>query len=262
MLRRLLSPRWLGALVLAALFAVAAYHLGWWQYHRHEAKVERNALLDRHYTAEPVPLPSVLTPAGYRAGTEWTRVTVTGEYVAGPVFARGRPNQGEVGLEALYAFRPADGGPDVLVDRGWVPPSSAGASELPTAPPAPDGEVTVVGWLRPSEDRLDRPAAAGQVANLSVPDAATALRTPLLPGYVLLQSERTASGATPERPAPLAPPNRDLGPHLAYAYQWWATTVLGFVLVGLGVRREQRLADPVRYPPKPKKVRIWDEEDA
>lgn len=261
MLRRLFSPRWLGALVLAGLFAVAAYHLGWWQYHRHEAKVERNALLDRNYGAAPVPVESVLTPAGYRPGTEWTRVTTTGEYVAGPVFARGRPNAGEVGLEVLYAFRPSTGGPDVLVDRGWVAPSRGGATELPTPPPAPSGEVTVVGWLRPSEASLDRPAAPGQVPNLSVQDAAAALRTPVLPGYVLLQSERTADGATPPRPTPLAPPDRDLGAHLAYAYQWWMSTVLGFVLVGLGVRREERLAHPERHPAKPKKVRIWDEED-
>ena len=52
-LRRLLTPRWLGALLLAVLFAVACYHLGWWQYHRHEAKVARNERLDAHYRADP-----------------------------------------------------------------------------------------------------------------------------------------------------------------------------------------------------------------
>ena len=50
--RRLVTPRWLGALVLAALFAVACYHLGWWQYDRHLAKAERNERLDEHYRGD------------------------------------------------------------------------------------------------------------------------------------------------------------------------------------------------------------------
>jgi cytochrome oxidase assembly protein ShyY1 len=260
-LRRLLSPRWLGALVLAGLFAVASYHLGWWQYHRYESKVARNAQLDRNYAASPVPVTSVLTPAGFRAGTGWTRVTATGRYVAGPIFARARPNDGATGMEALWAFRPAGGGPDVLVDRGWVPLSARGASELPDVAPAPTGQVTVVGWLRPSEESRDKAPTPGTIANLSVSDAAAALGTPLLPGYVLLQQETGPDGSTPPRPQALEPPDRDLGPHQAYAYQWWLFMAAGFVLVGVGVRREEHLAHPEKYPPKEKKVRIWDEED-
>ncbi len=261
MLRRLVSPRWLGALVLAALFAVACYHLGFWQYHRHEAKVERNTLLDEHYRADPVPVADVIAGDGVPPEAEWTRVTVRGTYVEGPLFVRGRPNEGTVGLEVLWALRPADGGTDVLVDRGWVPVSERGAGVLPDVPPAPSGDVTVIGWARPGERSRDKAPAPGQIANLSVRDAAQALGATLLPGYVLLESERVPDGSTPPRPQALAPPDRSLGPHLAYAYQWWMTTVLGFVLVGFGVRREQRLARPEKYPPKPKKVRIWDEED-
>ena len=59
--KRLVTPRWLGALLLAALFAAACYHLGWWQYDRHLAKAERNERLDEHYRATPVPLSQVLT---------------------------------------------------------------------------------------------------------------------------------------------------------------------------------------------------------
>lgn len=262
MLRRLLSPQWLGALLLSALFAVAAYHLGFWQYHRHEAKVERNALLDAHYRADPVPLDSVLGDTAPGTDDDWTRVSVSGEYVAGPLFVRGRPNAGEVGLEVLWALRPSGGGTDVLVDRGWVAASDRGASTLPSVAPAPTGEVTVVGWVRPSEPTRERAPAPGQIANLSVADAADALGLALRPGYVLLDAETLPDGSTPPRPAPLEPPDRGLGAHLAYAYQWWMSTVLGFVLVAFGVRREERLAHPERYPAKERKTRIWDEEDA
>lgn len=262
MLRRLFTPRWLGALLLAALFAVACYHLGWWQYHRHEAKAERNARLDAHYRAEPVPVAEVLTPAGLALEDEWTRVTVSGEYVAGPVYARNRINEGQAGLEVLWALRPEAGGPDVVVDRGWVAPSRLGASTLPPVAAAPTGPVEVTGWVRRGEASRGKRMPPGQVASIEVGEVGAALGSPsVLPGYVLLQSERRPDGSSPERPQPLGPPDRSLGPHLAYAYQWWLTTVLGFVLIGLGVRREVRAEDPVGHPRRPKRTRIWDEED-
>ena len=261
-LRRLMTPRWLGTLLLAAVFAVACYHLGWWQYHRHEAKVARNDRLDAHYTATPVPLPGVLTPAGLDADDEWTRVTVTGRYAGGPVFVRSRTLEGETGLEVLWALRPDAGGPDVVVDRGWVPPSDGGASVLPEVDPAPTGAVTVTGWVRRSEASRGRELPPGQIASLDVAEAGRELGSAaVLPGYVLLQTEAVTGGSTPVRPEPLAAPDRSLGPHLAYAYQWWLTMAVGFVLVWFGVRREVRAADPVRYPPKAGKTRIWDEED-
>jgi cytochrome oxidase assembly protein ShyY1 len=261
-LRRLVTPRWLGALVLAALFAVLCYQLGWWQYDRHLAKVERNERLDEHYRADPVPLGWVLTPAGLDPDDEWTRVTVRGRYANGPVFVRNRTLDGRAGLEVVWALRPDAGGPDLVVNRGWVAASDRGASTLPPVAPAPQGEVDVTGWVRRGEASRNRDLPAGQVASLNVPDAAGALGSPqVLPGYVLLESERLADGSAPQRPTPLSSPDRSLGPHLAYAYQWWLTMALGFFLVWFGIRRELRAEDPQRYAPKPKKTRIWDEED-
>jgi len=262
-LRRLITPRWLGALVLAALFSVACYHLGWWQYHRHEAKAQRNDRLDAHYAAAPVPLSSVLTPGGaLPLRDDWTRVTVRGTYAGGPVFVRSRTLDGETGLEVLWALRPDAGGPDVVVDRGWVAPSRAGANVLPQVPPAPDGQVTVTGWVRRGEASRGRDLPQGQIASLDVREAGRELgSSAVLAGYVLLQSESVPDGTTPPRPRPLGEPDRGLGPHLAYAYQWWLTMALGFVLVWFGIRRELRAEDPEKYPPKEKKVRIWDEED-
>ena len=72
------------------------------------------------------------------------------------------------------------------------------------------------------------------------------------------------------RPTRLDPPDTDLGPHLAYALQWWLAAP-GRARAGLR-RRPPRVArgrfeddlaagrTPV--PVRARKVRIWDEEDA
>jgi cytochrome oxidase assembly protein ShyY1 len=261
-LRRLVTPRWLGALLLAAAFAVACYHLGWWQYHRHEAKVARNERLDDHYRATPVPLSSVLTTAGLDPADEWTRVTVTGKYDGDPVFVRGRTVEGEAGLEVLWALRPDAASPAVIVDRGFVPPSDEGAGVLPGVDPAPDETVTVTGWVRRGEASRGKQSPPGQVASINVQEAAVELGLSAVePGYVLLESEVLPDGSSPPRPQALGDPDRSLGPHLAYAYQWWFLMAVGFVLIPFGIRRELRLENPGKYPRAPGRTRIWDEED-
>ena len=131
---------------------------------------------------------------------------------------------------------------------------------VPDIPAAPQGEVTVVGWVRPLENTDRKALPAGQVASISLPDVERAWQTTVLDGYVVLDSEAVANGTTPARPAPLADPDRSLGPHQAYAFQWWLSMPVGLLLIWLGLRRELRDEEPDR-PAKPKKVRIWDEED-
>jgi len=258
--RRLLTLRWLGALAIAILYAVGAYHLGHWQYGRHEFKVERNALLDAHYRADPVPVTDVLTDRPVnRAADDWTRVSATGTYAGSQLLVRNRPNNSVFGYEVLAPLELADGR-TVVVDRGWVANSERGASVVPDVPGAPAGEVTVVGWVRPLETTQGKTLPTGQVASISLPDAEKAWGRDVLDGYVVLDSERTADGSAAPRPARLADPDRSLGPHQAYAFQWWMSMPVGLLLIWLGIRRELRDEDPDR-PLKPKKVRIWDEED-
>ncbi|MEO7270235.1 MAG: SURF1 family protein [Knoellia sp.] len=260
MFRRLFTPRWMGALALAVLYAVLGYHLGQWQYGRHEFKVERNALLDAHYRADPVPVSDVLTDRPVnRAADDWTRVTTSGTYAGQQLLVRNRPNNGVFGYEVLAPLRLADGS-TVVVDRGWVENSARGAAVIPDIPPAPQGQVTVVGWVRPLENTDRKALPTGQVASISLPDVERAWDTTVLDGYLVLDSESVPDGTTPARPAPLADPDRSLGPHQAYAFQWWLSMPVGLLLIWLGLRRELRDEDP-DGPAKPKKVRIWDEED-
>lgn len=260
MLRRLFTPRWLGALLLACLWAVAAYNLGHWQYGRHLQKVERNERLDAHYAADPVPVEQVMSAGALPPERNWTHVTMTGRYrVDDQLYVRNRPNHTVYGYEVVVPFDLAGGG-SVLVDRGWVENAKEGADVLPPVPPAPDGEVTVVGWARPGERELDRSLPAGQLASINSEEASKVVGTPLLGGYVILDSERTAAGATPPRPMPLERPDRSLGVNQAYAFQWWMSMPIGLALMWFGIRRELRREDP-DWTPAQRTVKPMSDEE-
>lgn len=263
-LRRVFTLRWLGALLLAALWSVAAYHLGHWQYDRHLAKVERNERIDAHYGAAPVPLTGVLAATPLPLAAEWTHVTATGTYGEQRLVVRGRTVDGEVGYEVLAPFR-VDGA-IVVVDRGWISQGQRGASDVPVVAPPPAGEVTLTGWVRVGEQSRGKASTPGQVASINLADISAAIGEPVLGGYVILERDSAPAGVG-LTPTVLGKPDKGLGPHQAYAYQWWMTMPLGFVLIYYGLRRERDADEdalpgaPAR-PAKPKKVRIWDEEDA
>lgn len=265
MLRVLFSRRWLGALAAALGFAVAAWFLGQWQWHRYEAKAARADRIHSHYDAKPQPLGDVLGADPMPLAREWTRVTMRGRYAADDtLLVRNRPYEGTYGYEVLVPFEDASGG-TVLVDRGWVQ-NAENAETLPDVVPAPRDEVTVTGWLRRGEPSLGKTLPRGQLASINLPEAAAQVGRPLLGAYVVLQVERLPDGTAPARPTALEAPDTDLGPHQAYAFQWWLGMVAGFVLVWFGARREyqegldQSVPEGVTAPRK--KVRIWDEEDA
>lgn len=271
MLRVLLSPRWLGALVVSALFAAAFVALGFWQFGRYEEKSLRAQLVRSSYSADPVPVDSVL-PAGSPPLKErqvWTRVQAHGRYDrAAQQFVRNRPQQVTYGYEVLVPLVLGDG-TALLVDRGWVQ-NAERADVLPDVPPAPDGPVRVTGWLRQGEASLGRDMPPGQLASIELAAAAQATGLPLRPAYLVLDKEDVPSGATPPRPQALIEPDTALGPHFAYALQWWFGAPLGFVLVGVYARREfidslpeadERRVRRRNREQAPKKKRIWDEED-
>jgi cytochrome oxidase assembly protein ShyY1 len=262
--RVLTSRRWLGALAVALGFAVAAFFLGQWQWHRYEAKAARADRIHSHYDAKPRPVTDVLGATPMPLAEEWTRITMHGRYAADrTVLVRNRPFDGTYGYEVLVPFVDSSGS-TVLVDRGWVQ-NAKNAQTLPDVVPAPQGDVTVTGWLRRSEPSLGRNLPKGQVASINLDEVSRQVGSPLLGAYVVLDVERLPDGTAPDRPTALEPPDTDLGPHQAYAFQWWFAMVAGFALVWFGARREylEGADAPERSAPaRPKKVRIWDEEDA
>ncbi|ANS77671.1 Cytochrome oxidase biogenesis protein Surf1, facilitates heme A insertion [Serinicoccus hydrothermalis] len=260
-------PRWLGYLALAVLFGVVTAGLGSWQWHRHETKVERRAVVEANYGGDAVPLDEALpVQESLRPDQRWTRVTATGTYdIPEQHLVRNRPHEGVYGYEVLLPLR-LDDGTVLAVDRGWVP-NARTAADLPEVPEAPSGEVTVTGWLLPSEPDLGLDPVEGQLGSVTLEGLARATGLQPRGAYLVLESEDPPAAS---RPAQLEAPDTGLGSHLAYALQWWLTIPVGVILVLVMARREAQdeglvLAAPAGRPDRPprqKKVRIWDEEDA
>lgn len=251
----------IGTLV-AILFAVACFFLGRWQWSRYEDKVTKVTAISSNYDADPVSLLTVLPAEVLSPQQQWTRVTFTGTYAASAdLLVRNRTRDTTVGFEVVTPFT-TDDGTTLLVDRGWVP-NAENAETAPPADPPPAGAVTVTGWLRSGEPSLGRDLPPPQLASISVADA-RGQRPDLGTAdvYVVL-GEQTPPARAGLHPVTVLPrPVEDLGPHQAYAFQWWITMPGGLIFVIWAMRRElqQGEPEPVR-PAKSKKVRIWDEED-
>jgi cytochrome oxidase assembly protein ShyY1 len=241
MYRFLFSSKWMGYLLLAAIFATACVFLGRWQMDRRaETLAEINRVLT-NYSATPVPFDqareefSALDPA-----KEWTQVELKGTYdVDGQRIVRNRPLNGQPGYEVVVPFK-LESGPTVVIDRGWLPIGNKNPGSPDSIPAPPSGAVTVIARLKHGEPKLDRGAPDGQLASIDLPTYADQLPYPVLTGaYGQLASESPAPADTP---FPFPKPATEEGTHLSYSLQWFAFGVLMFVGFGYAARQQARNA--------------------
>ena len=264
MLRLWLTRRWLVGTLIAIIFGMACFALGRWQWGRYVDKQTKATAIATNYDAAPVPLTPTLLDRGLTPERQWTRVTTTGTYAAqADLLVRNRTLDTVPGFEVLTPLTMASG--TILVDRGWVPNAETAAAAPPVDPP-PAGPVEVTGWLRTGEPSLGRELPSGQLASINIADARA--QRPAVGGsdvYLVLGSQTPPTTDSGHRVTPLPRPTQDLGPHQAYAIQWWITMPAGLVFVVWAMRREllARTEEGETAPvaAKPKKVRIWDEED-
>jgi cytochrome oxidase assembly protein ShyY1 len=241
MYRFLFSSKWLGYLLLAAIFASACVFLGRWQMDRRaETLAEINRVVT-NYSAAPIPFADArkqfnnLDPA-----MEWTQVELRGTYlVEGQRVVRNRPLNGQPGYEVVVPFRLASG-ETVVVDRGWLPIGNKNPGAPDSVPEPPAGDVTAVVRLKHPEPELQRGAPEGQLASIDLAAYSAQLGYPLLTGaYGQLASETPPAA---EMPFPFFKPSTEEGTHLSYSLQWFAFGVLMFVGFGYAARQQARNA--------------------
>ncbi|OKI08200.1 hypothetical protein A6A06_33545 [Streptomyces sp. CB02923] len=249
MYRFLLSRQWVILTLVGLVLIPVMIKLGFWQYHRHEHRVAQNQLIADSLAATPVPVTDLTAPGRPLPRDDmWRRVTATGTYDARhEVVVRQRTAADEQTI-GYYVLTPLvlDQGPrkgaTVLVNRGWIAAGND-LTRFPEVPAAPQGQVTVTGRMMADETtegsgiKDKRGLPERQVMLINSERQAEALHRPVLGGYIEQTAPRPADG----KPELVPEPDHDsIGPHMAYAVQWWlfaaAVPVGWFVLA----RRERK----------------------
>ncbi|VEG56399.1 putative transmembrane protein [Mycolicibacterium aurum] len=243
----LLRPQWLALYVVVIAFAYLCFTvLAPWQLGKNTSTTRQNDQISRSLDAAPVPLTTVLPQQDSAAPDEqWQQVTATGRYLPeGQVLARLRLIDGDPAFEVLVPFA-VDGGPTVLVDRGYVRPVAG--SQVPSIDAPPTGTVTITARLRDTEGvaRGKDPFEADggrQVYSINIDQISALTGIPLAGSYLQL---------VPDQPGGLTPiplPHLDSGPFLSYGIQWIAFGIIApigvgyFVLSEIRVRRQEKAA--------------------
>lgn len=130
----------------------------------------------------------------------------------------------------------------LLVNRGWID-SNGSQTAFPKIPAPAKGEITVTGRLMPDETTGDsgikniQGLPDRQVMLINSEQQAKSLGKQVLGGYI----EQTAPAPKGDSPELIPDPeHNDIGPHMAYAIQWWlfsAGVPVGWLIL---VRRERR----------------------
>ena len=231
----LLSRRWLQYIAFALVAAIACLLLANWQDNR---RANRDAEIDRietHYSAQPVPLSTVLptTDAPFAQEDEWTRVEATGEYrPEDATVARNRPKNGSAGYWIVVPFE-VDGGGTLLVARGWSGGSGADAN-FAEAPAPPTGAVTLTAWLRPAQD--GDPAENTETSVVAIDPGLIEGDGAYTNAYGYLDSEQPPPAESLEA---LPEPNTDPGSHLSYTFQWIAFAIMILAGLAYAAKRER-----------------------
>jgi len=254
------TPKWVLRHVLVVVLVAVMVQFGFWQLRRLDEKRDHRAVVEARQEQPAAPVEDVV-PADVAAASDavddvaYRSATATGRYVAeDTVVVENRTFNGASGGWVLTPVR-LDDGTGVLVNRGFIGFDDGGRI---AAPDPPAGRVTVEGIVLPSQERGRFGATDPQgtkldvLARVDVERFAAQVDYEVLPAYLQLVT------SDPPEPAPgtgepelvaLGRPEPDLGPHLAYAVQWFIFATIaggGYLLllrkVGVEEAKEEAVA--------------------
>lgn len=236
----LLRPGWLALAVLVAIFAYLCFTvLAPWQLGKNTRTSHENDQIARSVSAEPVPVTSILPQQDSSAPDEqWQRVTATGHYLPqSQVLVRLRVVDGGPAYEVLTPFA-VDGGPTVLVNRGFVTPVEA--TRVPPIAVPPAGTVAITARLRNSEPTVTGrdplfEEGAHQLYSISTAQVTDVTGVAVTGSYLQLVEDQPGGLGV------LDLPHLDAGPFLSYGIQWIAFGIVAPILLGYFAFTELRM---------------------
>jgi len=239
------TPRWLASHLFALTLIVAFVAAGLWQIERLGQRVEQNEqVLERIGEVTSFAEIRALDRSGDGDELEFRRIQIPGRFDTGrEVFIANRAREGVSGFWLWTVFE-IDGGPEIIVNRGFVERGSVlgttGSPNIGRAAPT-SGPVIIEGLLRAgdldarlSEDRtqLTRPDTELAAEVLGV--------TAEVDPTIYLQLEAQEPLRLEMFPIPLPPPDLGEGPHRSYAFQWFTFATIGVIGYGALLRRIKR----------------------
>jgi surfeit locus 1 family protein len=223
--------------MLALLAAAAFTGLGFWQWHKGQARAAQWAQFSRGA--------QVLLDLGNGATTRialYQRVRAQGTLDGQHQFLLdNRSYRGTPGYEVLTPLK-RPGAATLLVDRGWVPFTGSRA-RLPDVGLTSDADLSLNGRLSalPSAGLALGHAAPADgpwpkvTAFPQIPELAAAYGGPLEPRILLLDPSQPSGYVRDWQPPGMAPLR-----HFSYAIQWWSFAALAVFLWGLMNLRKGR----------------------
>lgn len=261
MLRFLLTPRWVGLLLVVGVLGFACVRLSDWQFHRYQERHDTNQVVKDNLAAAPVPLASVLsTSADPTTDAEWRTVSATGHYDATRQLAvLYRTVNGSPGVDVVTPFV-TSAGTAVLVDRGWMPTTGNGNLTIKLPQPAA-GPVTLSGWARIDSDGSSDQVmpSQGSVRAISARAIRPTLPYPVYDGFLELTKE---SPASPPGLTLASAPDLGGGPSFFYGWQWlfFALLFFGFWCYFAWAEYQEKVNGKVRGRGAPKGFRTTAED--
>ena len=246
----LLRPGWIALAVVVIAFTYLCFSvLAPWQLGKNTKTSRENNQIQRSLTTAPVALTTLLPHQDSSAPDgQWRRVTATGHYLPDKqLVVRLRVAEGDQAMEVLIPFA-VDGGPTVLVDRGYVRPLPG--SKVPPLPAPPRESATITARLRDTEAPVtDKESFVSdgvrQVYSIDVKQIAALTGVPLAGSYLQLVDDQPGGLGV------IALPHLDAGPFLSYGIQWITFGVVAPILLGYFVYAEirARRAEKSHAPP-------------
>lgn len=232
------QPKWMAAHVLVLLLLVTFLLAGTWQFGRHQKRIDRNDVVLDRADAVLLEIGDLFEPQDI---FEFRLVQLNGSWsTSDSVLIRNRSHQDMAGCHLAIPLA-VSSNEGVLVVAGWLnePLCDIDRLEVPT------GDVSLVGRVRLTQTRGAigaRDRADGVIRTLARTDVARVdqqVALSLAPVYV----ELITSNPSVAEAVAVDPPPTDLGPHLAYAVQWFLFFAVGAVGYPLVLRRQARKGD-------------------
>ena len=254
-----LRPLWILSHLFVLACIVGMFRAGFWQLDRLHQRQELNATVAARATEPPLTLDgaAALVDTEGVDGADFRTVEATGRYLSDEqVLVRNRSQNGSPGYWVLTPL--ADDASDhvVTVNRGWVPIELVERPDGAELYAAPDGPVTVAGYVRATEEREglgveDPPGDLDTLSRVDVERYDQQVDAELDSYWIQLSLQAPEQAQRVPEAVPLPPP--DDGPHLNYAGQWFIFGTLTAIVYPLLLRR--RAHKPAERHGVPEQVR-------